>query len=93
MNSTDTTHQRLHLGIVNVSTVPSEEVINPMVCGHGNVQGIIRCLLRQRPFSQKGRGQIGHGVWHGEVGNRLQYAQAALRGLRMAFARFVEYKL
>ena len=65
MNNTDATHQRFHLGIVDVSTVPSEEVIDPVVCRYGNVQSIIRCLLRQRTFGQKGRGQIGHRVRHG----------------------------
>ena len=49
MNSTDAAHQRFHLGIVNVSTVPSEEVIDPMVCRHRNVQGIIRCLPGNAP--------------------------------------------
>ena len=67
--STNASHDRFSFGIIEMPTVPSEEIIDTMYSGYGNMQGVIQSLRRKGFLLEKCFGQCDNSICNWQYGH------------------------
>ena len=69
MQKANSSHDGFGFGIIDMAVIPSQEIIDPMNSGYGNMLGIVQCLGRKCFVLKKCFGQPNHGLCDRQYGN------------------------